>query len=125
MLSLRVVMPRNSSKFGSAKRVTITPLLTPIAVSFDRLGRETEVIGYPVLPLLRQMNQMCSPEAARYIHWGATTQDIMDTASILQMQDGLQFVEKELKDMEKTLVNLATKHRDTYVLDRALGILMA
>jgi 3-carboxy-cis,cis-muconate cycloisomerase len=42
----------------------------------------------------------------------------MDTASILQMQDGLQFIEKELKDMEKTLVKLATKHRDTYVLDR-------
>jgi adenylosuccinate lyase len=81
--------------------------------SFDKLGRETEVIGYPVLPLLRQMNQMCSAEAARYIHWGATTQDIMDTASILQMQDGLQFIEKELKDMEKTLVKLSTKHRDT------------
>ena len=71
------------------------------------------MIGYPVLPLLRQMNQMCSAEAARYIHWGATTQDIMDTASILQMQDGLQFIEKELKDMEKTLVKLSTKHRDT------------
>jgi 3-carboxy-cis,cis-muconate cycloisomerase len=98
-------------------------LLTQCVVSFDRLGRETEVIGYPVLPLLRQMNQMCSPEAARYIHWGATTQDIMDTASILQMQDGLQFIEKELKDMEKTLVKLATKHRDTYVLDRLSGFL--
>jgi len=102
--------------------VTITPLLTQFAVSFDRLGRETEVIGYPVLPLLRQMNQMCSPEAARYIHWGATTQDIMDTASILQMQDGLQFIEKELKDMEKTLVKLATTHRDTYVLDKGSRI---
>jgi 3-carboxy-cis,cis-muconate cycloisomerase len=70
------------------------------------------------------MNQMCSPEAARYIHWGATTQDIMDTASILQMQDGLQFIEKELKDMEKTLVRLATTHRDTYVLDKDLGIFL-
>jgi 3-carboxy-cis,cis-muconate cycloisomerase len=111
-------MPRNSSKFGPRERVAMTSLLTQCAVSFDRLGRETEVIGYPVLPLLRQMNQMCSPEAARYIHWGATTQDIMDSASILQMQDGLQFIEKELKDMEKTLVKLATKHRDTYVLNR-------
>jgi 3-carboxy-cis,cis-muconate cycloisomerase len=106
-------MPRSSSKSGSSDRVTLIWLLILFTVSFDRLGRETEVIGYPVLPLLRQMNQMCSPEAARYIHWGATTQDIMDTASILQMQDGLQFVEKELKDMEKTLVKLSTKHRDT------------
>ena len=70
-------------------------------------------MGYPILPLLRQMHHMCPAEAAKFIHWGATTQDIMDTASVLQMQDGLQFIEKELKDMEVTLVKLSTKYRDT------------
>ena len=78
-----------------------------------------------MLPLLRQMNQMCSAEAARYIHWGATTQDIMDTASILQMQDGLQFIEKELKDMEKTLVKLPQSIEIRDVLNWLSNLLLA
>ena len=59
------------------------------------------------------MHTMCAPEVSRYLHWGATTQDIMDTASVLQMQDGLQFIEKELKEMEAILAGMAQKYRDT------------
>lgn len=64
--------------------------------SFERLSRETDLVGYPVLPLISQLSEMCAPEIAKYIHWGATTQDIMDVASMLQIQSGLAIVEREL-----------------------------
>jgi 3-carboxy-cis,cis-muconate cycloisomerase len=58
--------------------------------SFDleALRHETDIVGYPILPLVHQMARQCG-EAGRYVHWGATTQDIMDTAVVLQMRAGL------------------------------------
>ena len=58
------------------------------ALDFDLLRRETDIVGYPILPLVHQMAKQCG-EAGRYVHWGATTQDIMDTAVVLQLRAGL------------------------------------
>ncbi len=52
---------------------------------------------------------------AKYIHWGATTQDIMDDASMLQMKCGLKLVGRELQTLVGVLKGLAEKYRDTYV----------
>src|SRR5262245_7749139 len=54
-------------------------------LDFDLLRRETDNVGYPILPLVHQLVKQCG-EAGRYLHWGATTQDIMDTAVVLQMR---------------------------------------
>lgn len=72
-------------------------------------------MGYPILPLVSQLVAGTPDESAKYIHWGATTQDIMDDASILQMKQGLDLVGKGLDTLKRILSNLATKHRDTYV----------
>ena len=53
------------------------------------------------------------PETAKYIHWGATTQDIMDDASMLQIKSGLALVERELQDLINILSKLSKPHRDT------------
>ena len=57
------------------------------ALDFDLLRQETDIVGYPILPLVHQMVKQCG-EAGRYVHWGATTQDIMDTAVVLQIRAG-------------------------------------
>src|SRR6202023_2032363 len=53
------------------------------AVDPARLENQTETVGYPILPLVRQMAELAG-DAGRYLHWGATTQDIMDHAAVLQ-----------------------------------------
>src|SRR5215471_5535940 len=65
------------------------------ALDFDLLRQETDVVGYPILPLVHQLTKQCG-EAGRYVHWGATTQDIMDTAVVLQMRDGVAIVQEEI-----------------------------
>ena len=80
--------------------------------SFDRLSKETENVGYPVLPLVIQLTEMVEEKHARYIHWGATTQDIMDTATILQIRNGLALIRKLLLKLNDSLRNLAIKYRD-------------
>ncbi|KAH6675774.1 3-carboxy-cis,cis-muconate cycloisomerase [Halenospora varia] len=88
-----------------------------------KLSRETEIVGYPILPLVTQLVSIASQdaetkEAAKYIHWGATTQDIMDTASILQIKAGLEIVERLLNSTCSALAKLAEKYRDTPMAGR-------
>lgn len=75
-------------------------------------------IGFPILPLVHQMAKVCEPEAARYIHWGATTQDIIDTGLVLQMRDGMELIEKDLDAIIGFLAELSEKHRNTVMSGR-------
>lgn len=57
-------------------------------------------------------------EIAKYIHWGATTQDIMDDASMLQIRAGLKVVKRQLEELIRTLEFLSVKYRDTPMAGR-------
>src|SRR3981081_4293268 len=65
------------------------------ALDFDLLRKETDIVGYPILPLVQQMVKQCG-WAGRYVHWGATTQDIMDTAVVLQVRHVLKIIEADI-----------------------------
>src|SRR6266513_4962280 len=84
------------------------------AVVLDRaaLKHETENVGYPILGLVRQLSEKLG-EAGRYVHWGATTQDIMDTGTMLQIRAALEIIERDLGAVAAALARLAQKHRDT------------
>lgn len=86
-------------------------------IDFDHMRRETDIVGYPILPLVHQLVGMCG-EAGRYVHWGATTQDIMDTANVLQVRDALAIVEADVRELRAILAGLAEKHRDTPMAGR-------
>ena len=60
----------------------IENVAVPENVDVRELRSRTLVVGYPILPLLEQIGNR-SAQAARYVHWGATTQDVMDTALAL------------------------------------------
>jgi len=86
-------------------------------IDFDQLRRETDNVGYPILPLVHQLASMCG-EAGRFVHWGATTQDIMDTANVLQVRDGLALVAADIRELRRILAGLATRHRNTPMAGR-------
>ena len=87
------------------------------SLDFDLLRRETEIVGYPILPLVHQLVKQCG-EAGRYVHWGATTQDIMDSAVILQMRDGLSIIEADISALRGILADLSRRYRDTPMAGR-------
>ena len=82
------------------------------ALDFDLLRSDTDVVGYPILPLVHQIAKQCG-DAGRYVHWGATTQDIMDTAVVLQVRAGLEIIERDIAALRGILVGLARRYRDT------------
>jgi 3-carboxy-cis,cis-muconate cycloisomerase len=89
----------------------------PEGLDLVRLKRETETVGYPILPLVHQMAEHAG-EAGRWLHWGATTQDIMDTAVVLQIRAGLELLEVDLAAARGHLADLARHHRDTPMAGR-------
>jgi 3-carboxy-cis,cis-muconate cycloisomerase len=87
------------------------------ALDFDLLRQETDIVGYPILPLVHQLVKQCG-DAGRFVHWGATTQDIMDTAVILQVRDGLRIIEEDIAALRTILADLARRYRDTPMAGR-------
>ncbi|GGF26960.1 3-carboxy-cis,cis-muconate cycloisomerase [Aliidongia dinghuensis] len=88
-----------------------------VVIDYEKLRHETEIVGYPILPLVHQL-AAAAGEAGRYVHWGATTQDIMDTANVLQIRDALGIVDRDLKEVRTILADMARKHRDTPMAGR-------
>src|SRR5438105_712400 len=95
----------------------IAQLAPTVVLDREALKHEAENVGYPILGLVRQLSANLG-EAGRYVHWGATTQDIMDTAVVLQVRDGLAVVERDLGAVALALQGLAVKHRDTAMAGR-------
>jgi len=94
----------------------------PEAVSLEELRRGTAVVGYPILPLVRAIIRACPGEMGEYVHWGATTQDIMDTALALQLTEVHAIVQRDLRLLEEALLELAARHRATPMAGRTHGM---
>ena len=88
-------------------------------IDMNKLREQTERIGYPVLGVVQQIVAACRDGLGEWSHWGATTQDITDTATVLQMKEGLDLIEKDLKALSDSLAKLARKHRDTPMVARS------
>ena len=88
-------------------------------IDWVKLKAKTEQIGYPIIAVVNQINANCRDKLGEYCHWGATTQDITDTAAVLQMREGLALVEQDLTDISAALAGLAKKYRDTPVIGRS------
>lgn len=88
-----------------------------IKLDMDRLERETHNVGYPILPLVHQLAEGLG-DAGKFLHWGATTQDIMDTALVLQIRAGLDLVEADLRGVAVQLRRLSAEYRDTPMAGR-------
>ena len=84
----------------------------------DAIRAGTELAGYPIIPLVKALAAACAGDAGRYVHWGATTQDIIDTGLVLQIRDGLALIEADLAGIEAALAALARRHRDTPMAGR-------
>lgn len=85
--------------------------LTAMKAEYDR-------VGFPILPLVHQLSKVCDLESARWIHWGATTQDIIDTGLVLQMREGLALIESDIQAILDALSLLVREHRHTVMAGR-------
>ena len=103
------LIPADAAAAIAAARVTLDPA---------RLANSVRSVGYPVVALVQALSEAAGPQAGRWTHWGATTQDILDTAAVLQLRDGLALIRADLCATVAALAGLAERHRDTVMAGR-------
>ena len=77
--------------------------------------------GHPLISLVRQLAESCEGEAGRYVHWGATTQDVTDTGLMLQLKGAHALISRDLKALAGALRARARRERDTLMAGRTHG----
>lgn len=90
-------------------------------IDLAELKREMDRTAHPIVPLLRLMKRVCDRGAGEYIHWGATTQDIVDTGTMLQVRDALDEIEAALRELHGRVRTLSVRYRDQAMVGRSHG----
>ncbi len=85
-----------------------------------RAGRRAGSLAIPLVKELTRTVALYDAEAARHVHWGSTSQDVIDTALVLATREALRLLDDGLRDLTGRLLQLAEEHLDTPVLARTL-----
>src|SRR4030095_15094731 len=85
------------------------------------LAKGTACSGFPIIALVQEIRKAVGGEAASYVHWGATTQDIMDTAASLQLRAVVGLFKTRIVEIARDLGALSNRHRVTVLAGRTHG----
>src|SRR3954469_10512379 len=88
-------------------------------IDYAKLKPTTERIGYPILGVVQQIVAFCDKGLGEWFHWGATTQDITDTATIMQIRQAPDRVEPDMARATAALPNPPRRYRDTAMAGRS------
>lgn len=87
----------------------------------DEIVRGIAETVHPIVPVIRALEAVCENDAGQYVHWGATTQDIMDTGVVLQLKDAAVVFSQQMDRIDRALVELAVRYRETPMAGRTHG----
>src|ERR1043166_1826390 len=90
----------------------------PKKIDVQALSRGSVRSGFPIIALVQELRREVGAAAAPYVHWGATTQDIMDTASVLQLHATTSILDERLAELTRALSELAERERATVLAAR-------
>ena len=90
-------------------------------VDIVAIGHQISATAHPIVPAVRALQSICEASAGEFVHYGATTQDIVDTGMVLQVKQAWPLVLRDLNASRQALVNLARTHRDTPMAGRTHG----
>ena len=88
-------------------------------IDLEAMGARAEIVGYPILPLVEQIVAKLPDGLGEWVHWGATTQDIMDTGLVLQLREALALIEADLGSLADILRAMAKTYRDVPMAGRS------
>ena len=89
--------------------------------NFSVIAKDAALSGNLAIPLVKKLTEIVAhvdKDAARFVHWGATSQDVIDTGCILQMRGAFNLIDQDLARLSGSLVTLAETHRATPIVAR-------
>ncbi len=123
-LDVEAALARAHSKMGNIPDDSASEITNKATIECVKLSRVTELEAdtkHDVMAVVRALAEQCEGGADKYVHLGATSYDIVDTAIALQFQEATGIIMEDLKDLQNTLLELAAKHKDTIMIGRTHG----
>jgi 3-carboxy-cis,cis-muconate cycloisomerase len=124
LLDVEVALSRAAAGHGvvpSPHAELIAAAAGDLKIDVDELGAAAVEGGNPVIPLVRLLRSAAGGDAAKAVHPGATSQDVMDTALVLLVRRASEVVLEDLRAAADAAARLAVAHRDTPMIARTLG----
>ena len=123
MLDVEAALAWAHAEVGNIPRKDAEKIAAMASTKHVKLSRVKEIereIKHDVASLVRALAEVCGASGA-YVHLGATSYDIVDTAIALQLKEALALIEKRLNSFEKVLIEKALKYKDTLMIGRTHG----
>jgi 3-carboxy-cis,cis-muconate cycloisomerase len=124
MLAFEAALARVEGRLGIIPRTAasaISAVARTASLDSSAIAAEAPRSGTPAIPFLRALTESVreqSTAAAGFVHWGATSQDLCDTALILLLRKAEQIFDADLRRLERALQRLSQQHRRTPMLGR-------
>jgi 3-carboxy-cis,cis-muconate cycloisomerase len=124
MLNFEAALARAEARTGVIPEIDARKITEKCgAQHFDlpAIRKEAARAGNAAIPLIKMLTDLVATEdknAARFVHWGATSQDVIDTGCVLQLRRAFELMDQDLSRLSATLAALAEKYRETPVVAR-------
>jgi len=124
LLDIEAALARAHAKVGNIPKSAaeeITKKASTKIVKVERVKKIENETKHDIMAVTRALAEQCTGDAGKYIHLGATSYDIVDTANAIQFADSTEFIRKGLKELRNNLVKLAKEHKKTVMTGRTHG----
>jgi adenylosuccinate lyase len=123
LLDVEAALAWAHAEVGAIPRKDAERIGAMASLKYVKLSRVKEIereIKHDVASLVRALAEACGSSGA-YVHFGATSYDIVDTANALQLKDALELIEDKLEDFEEVLIGKAVRYKNTLMVGRTHG----
>ena len=123
LLDVEAALAQAQAKVGSIKQDHADIIKKTASIRFVKIERVREIdqkINHEITAVIRALSEQCG-ESGKFIHIGATSNDILDTAQALQIKDAMKLLDADLESLKKALAKRAKEHRDTIMVGRTHG----
>lgn len=123
-LEVEAALARAHASFGNVPESAAKEITKKASLEFVSLERVNEIesqIRHDIMAIVHAFSEVCENDAGNYIHLGATSYDIVDTALAMQMRDGLDLLDKGMEDLVVSLSEKAARYRDLVMVGRTHG----
>lgn len=128
ILNVEAAVACAHSQVGNIPKEAAEEIVQKANTRYVKLERCKDIdrqINHDLMAVVKALTEVCSPSAARWVHFGLTSADVEDTAYALQFKEALALVEDGLVTLERLLMGLVEKYRSTIMTGRTHGQHMA
>jgi len=123
MLDVEAALAWAHSQVGNIPEEAAEEIIAKASTSYVKLERVKEIeneIRHDVMALVRALSEVCG-ESGAYVHFGATSSDILDTATALQLKEAVELIEQRLNELQSVLLERTERHKNCIMMGRSHG----